>query len=167
MNHGLLNKLYYKKLPKTANIFETTPDLYSLYIYFNEVNIKDQYYVAMKYHAIKLAKRIYPEITLKQLAELVNLKNHASVLHYMNNYIPLHGHRKFIDEHFNFFITNKIYPISINTKSNTNYHGLFKQVTLDEIKSKYHESIRKKKKIKTLQNPRIRRIQKDEKEKYD
>lgn len=146
MNHGLINKVFYSKLVSNdQDLYEVYPELNQLRKYFAEVNKRDRYYVAMKYHAIKLAKTIYPEIVLEQLAEIINVNNHTSVIYYMHNYIPLDGHGEFISKYFNQFVQDKIYPLTAHKKDRQKY-GLFKQVTLEEYRKENTESSSKEKK---------------------
>lgn len=148
MNHGLINKVFYSKLVSNdQDLYEVYPDLNQLRRYFAEVNRRDRYYVAMKYHAVKVAKNIYPEIVLEQIAEIINVNNHATIFYYMNNYIPVDGHGEFIKNYFQKFIEDQIYPLTAYGKDRQE-HGLFKQVTLEEYREQNGESASKENKNK-------------------
>ena len=165
MNHGLINKFFYLSKVSTDNdMFNVYPELDKLRRYFKEVNRRDRYYVAMKYHALKAAQRIYPEIVLEQMAEVINVTNHATVHYYLNKYIPLEGHREFISEHFDKFINNFIYPLTAYSEERKIY-GLYKQTTLDEYRRKVDESATKKEKPKKIRQ-RHQAFKKDIKERY-
>jgi hypothetical protein len=116
----------------------------------------------MKYHAIKLAKRIYPKIVLEQLAEIINAADHTTVLYYMNNYTPLEGHKEFISKHFEKFVNEKIYPITTNSKERLE-HGLFKQVTLEKYREEYEIESSKK---KTRKKKYVYAVKRNKEERY-
>lgn len=165
MNHGMINRFFYAgKVSSDEDVYTVYPELERLRRYFKEVNRRDRYYVAMKYHALKEAKSIYPEIVLEQLAEIINVTNHATVHYYIKTYIPLEGHRIFISENFNKFIDNFIYPLTaygIDRK----IHGLYKQITLDECRTKNTEPITKKKKERK-RNTNVYAVKRNKKERY-
>ena len=167
MNHGMINKFFYSGLVSNdQDLYELYPDLRQLQRYFAKVNRRDRYYVAMKYHAVKLAKIIYPEIVLEQIAEIINVTNHATVFYYINNYIPVEGHKEFISKHFNNFVQNQIYPLTAYGKDRQE-HGLFKQVALDEYTEQNGESTSKKKKErKRTGNSYVFAVKRDKKERY-
>jgi hypothetical protein len=166
MNHGLINKFIYAgKVSTDSDLYIVYPELNRLYEYFSKVNRRDRYYVAMKYHAVKLAKQIYPEIVLDQLSDLVNVKNHATAYYYMNNYVPLEGHGAFIKEHFDHFVDNYIYPITTKHGKERDTYGLYKQVTLDKLRENYLESPPKKKKTTKRYN-NVYAVKRDKKERY-
>ena len=55
----MINKFFYSGLVSNdQDLYELYPDLRQLQRYFAKVNRRDRYYVAMKYHAVKLAKVI-------------------------------------------------------------------------------------------------------------
>ena len=122
MNHGLINKHYHTgNMYKSQDIYETYPELLRIYNYFLKTNRRDRYYIAMKYHAIKVAQQIYPGIVLEELAELINIKTHSSVIYYLYKYIPIIGHDDFISSCFDRFIDNYIYPESIKIQKINQY----------------------------------------------
>jgi hypothetical protein len=163
MNHGLINKFFYSKAIKNEEeLYQIHPELNALRRYFAEVKRRDRYYVAMKYHAIKLAKRIYPKIVLEQLAEIINAADHTTVLYYMNNYTPLEGHKEFISKHFEKFVNEKIYPITTNSKERLE-HGLFKQVTLEKYREEYEIESSKK---KTRKKKYVYAVKRNKEERY-
>jgi hypothetical protein len=119
----------------------------------------------MKYHAIKLAKQIYPEIVLEQLAEIINVSNHATVYYYINNYIPVEGHGVFIKEHFEHFVDNFIYPLTTTNGREREIHGLYKQTSITTFREKNLESPAKEKKNrKRCKN--VYSTKRDKKERY-
>ena len=134
MNHGKVNEKYYSGVtlsePKT-NIYEMYPELLRLRNYFRRSSKRDRYYVAMKYHAIDVAKQIYPELCLEQLAEIINVANHATVLYYTRKYLPLTDHKEFIKNNFDNFINNYLYPVTPKTLADIKQYGLVKPVYLD------------------------------------
>jgi hypothetical protein len=163
MNHGIINKNYYAGLKISAiDLYEIYPDLIKYRDYFKNLKKRDRYYSAMKYHTIKVIKKIYPEISLILIADVINVPDHSSVLYYLNSYTPLMDHSSFISLNYNRFIEYKIYPLSVHPNL-VNNHGVFKQITLDELKKL--ESIKKKKK-----KPNVRKysplVKKNPKEKY-
>jgi hypothetical protein len=165
MNHGLINKVFYSGLVSNdQDLYEVYPDLNQLRRYFAAVNRRDRYYVAMKYHAIKVAKSIYPEIVLEQLAEIINVTNHATVFYYINTYIPVEGHREFISRYFNTFVQNQIYPLTAYGKDRKE-HGLFKQVALEECKQQREDSSSEKKKERKRNNY-VYAVKRDKAERY-
>jgi len=149
MNHGLINKFIYAgKVSDDQDLYVVYPELNRLRNYFSKVNKRDRYYVAMKYHAVKIARQIYPEIVLEQIAEIINVTNHATVVYYMNDYIPLEGHGVFIKENFDHFVDNFIYPLTTIKGIDRDTHGLYKQATLEYIREKNLNSPSKEKKIR-------------------
>lgn len=166
MNHGLVNKFFYSgKVSSDIDMYEVYPELLRLRLYFKELNKRDRYYVAMKYHAVKIAKTIYPKIVLDQLAEIVNVSNHATIIYYMDTYIPLEGHGKFIKENFDHFVDHFIYPITTVLGRERNAYGVYKQITLEECRKYDKKSSGKEKKIKKRKKT-IYHIKRDPKERY-
>lgn len=139
MNHGLINKSYYKNnliLSDGFDIYEVYVELNQLKNYFARLKKRDRYYAAMKYHAIKRAYEIYPTIILEQLAHLINAADHSTVLYYLNEYIPVEGHGEFIKNNFINYINNFIYPLTPKTTVDIKEYGLYKptHIPLQEIK---------------------------------
>jgi hypothetical protein len=144
MNHGLINKFFYaNQALSNQELFEKYPELERLRRYFKEMNRRDKYYAAMKYHAIKLSMLIYPEIVFQQITDVLNLKNHSSVNHYITNYRPLPDHDEFISKNFDRFVDNYIYPLT-TTSAEKNVYGAYKQVALSEYKRNYTEPVAEK-----------------------
>jgi hypothetical protein len=165
MNHGLINKVFYSGLVSNdQDLYEVYPDLNQLRKYFGAVNRRDRYYVAMKYHAVKVAKSIYPEIVLEQLADIINVTNHATVFYYINTYIPVEGHGEFISRYFNKFVQNQIYPLTAYGKDRKE-HGLFKQVALEQCK-KQREDSASEKKTERKRNNYVFAIKRNKAERY-
>jgi hypothetical protein len=166
MNHGLINKFIYAgKVSDDQDLYVIYPELSRLRNYFSKVNKRDRYYVAMKYHAVKIAKQIYPEIVLEQIAEIINVTNHATVFYYMNDYIPLDGHGVFIKENFDHFVDNFIYPLTTVNGPERDTHGLYKQVTLDYIREKNLNSSSKEKKVRK-RNKNLYTVKRNKAERY-
>lgn len=167
MNHGLINKVLYSGLVSNdQDLYEVYPDLNLLRKYFAELNRRDRYYVAMKYHAVKVAKSIYPEIVLEQIAEIINVSNHATIVYYINDYIPVEGHGEFILKYFNKFVEDQIYPLTAYGKDRIK-HGLFKQVTLEECREQYGKpSSKEKKDKKRKRNSYVYAVKRNKAERY-
>jgi len=166
MNHGLINRFFYAgKITGDQDLYSVYPELNRLRQYFSKINKRDRYYVAMKYHAVKLAKQIYPEIVLDQLADIINVSNHATVFYYMNNYIPVEGHGVFIKENFEHFVDNFIYPITTTHGTEREAHGLYKQTSLATLREQNLESPPKEKKDKK-RCKNVYSIKKDKRERY-
>lgn len=144
MNHGLINKHYHTgNMYKSQDIYETYPELLRIYNYFLKTNRRDRYYIAMKYHAIKVAQQIYPGIVLEELAELINIKTHSSVIYYLYKYIPIIGHDDFISSCFDRFIDNYIYPESIKNTKDKSLYGLFREISISPEEPNPTEEINK------------------------
>lgn len=109
MNHGRLNQKYYKKSSDDDAIRKNHSTLQLAYIYFNAYKNRSTYMVAMKYHTAKIANSM--NWTLQEIAELINVKNHATVHHLLNYYNPVSDHDEFIKEHYMEFIQGMYYPI--------------------------------------------------------
>jgi hypothetical protein len=119
----------------------------------------------MKYHAVKIARQIYPEIVLEQIAEIISVSNHATIVYYMNEYMPLEGHGVFIKENFDHFVDNFIYPITTIQGKERDAYGLYKQVTLEYFREKNIEPSPKEKKNRK-RNKNIYTVKRDKKERY-
>lgn len=144
MNHGLINKHYHTgNMYKSQDIYETYPELLRIYNYFLKTNRRDRYYIAMKYHAIKVAQQIYPGIVLEELAELINIKTHSSVIYYLYKYVPIIGHDDFISHCFDRFIDNYIYPETIKNNKGKSLHGLFRETSISTEEPSPTEEINK------------------------
>lgn len=148
MNHGKINEKYYsKKIPRQVDIEEIYPEIGKIRRYFSKSPLKDRYYVAMKYHAISVVKSLYSNLVLEQLAAIINVQNHSTVIYYMQKYKPLSDHKEFIDKNFKHFVEHGIYPITSTTKAEIEKYGAYKQVSLsgDEGKRIYKNSNKKRK----------------------
>ncbi len=108
MNHGRVNLTMYGK-PNKDSIKHNNTTLGLAYIYFHGYKNRSTYMVAMKHHTAKLANDL--GWTLQEIADLLNLKNHATVHHLLNYYVPLREHNSFIKEHYMDYIQNMLYPI--------------------------------------------------------
>lgn len=113
MNHGLINAKYYQHDGKVYNedLYTTHPDLMILKNYFSRLYSRDLYYVVMKVNAIKIARATYPQITLQQLAEIINVKNHTSVCYLESKYKPPMDYKDFLKK-FQHYIENNLYPLT-------------------------------------------------------
>lgn len=166
MNHGLINKFIYSQDNLTLEeIYSGYPELLRLKNYFQYVDRRDRYYIAMKYHAVHLAKRICPELFLTHIKEIINLSNHSSAYYYLYTYLPLEGHGEFIAKNFDRFIDNGIYPISTKNGTERKKYGLYKEATLDECRTSYPDDPPKEKRKVKEKEPR-QTIKRSEKEKY-
>lgn len=135
MNHGLINAKYYKKDGKVYNedLYTAHPDLMILKNYFSRLYCRDLYYVAMKVNALKIARATYPEITLKQLAEIINVENHTTVYHLEHKYKPPMDYKDFI-KNFHHYIDNYLYPIT-EKNAKKRYNECFYTPTYIEAKA--------------------------------
>jgi|9_EtaG_2_1085328.scaffolds.fasta_scaffold11983_5 hypothetical protein len=121
VNHGLINKAYYKQKENTKNLFLEYPELEAFNKYFSNYTSRNRYYVAMKYHAIKQIKLMVPEITYQKVGEVMGGMHHATVLYYYSDkYTPLNNHDLFIKNNFNAYVESFIYPVT-----SKNYIGEF------------------------------------------
>ena len=145
MNHGLINKTYYsKKLINKDEIYNLYPELERFEKYFANTRKRDRYLVALRYEAVKKSKLIYPEITLNELAKIINAENHATVYYYLNKYIPLDGHEEFIKENFDKCIDNNLYPLTPTIKAQQQ-KGLFNNTFIENGNLEYCTKINKEK----------------------
>ena len=160
MNHGLINKNYYHDL----TIYDKYPKFNQLQRYFKEYTGRDKYYVAMKYHAVHLCKQMCPDITLKAISEIVHLGGHDRAYYYLNKYIPLYGHKEFIDQNFNKFIEEGLYPIKPKTLEEGRQYGKFKPVLLQKNRDPRETKKKEVKKGRPSKYPY--KTERDEKELY-
>jgi hypothetical protein len=111
MNHGLLNKAYYKHCVNNFDqeIIKNSEYITELSDYFKAVRRRDKYYIAMKFHAIELLRKL--KYTTTEVGNLLNL-DHSSVVYLKNKYQKLPGHDKFIIDNFTKLIKEKKYPIT-------------------------------------------------------
>ena len=108
VNHGKINTLVYGRATKDT-IKHSNSTLSIANEYFNAYKNRSTYMVAMKHHTAKIANSL--GWTLQEIAELINVKNHATVHHLLHKYIPVSDHDKFIEEHYMEFIQGMYYPI--------------------------------------------------------
>ena len=141
MNHALICKNYYKSDKNTLDFYK--PELIKFRLYFNSVHARDWYYNAMKYHAIHIIKELVPNITLKEIGDIVNL-SHCTVIHYFKNYTPLDGHKEFISNNFDKFVENGIYPLKPKNHKDIKQYGAFKPTSLEEARKRAGEQTKKK-----------------------
>lgn len=134
MNHGLINISYYVTEGKVyeQELYEAYPELLVLKNYFSRLNARHLYYVVMKRHALQIARSIYPKITLTQLAEIVNLTNHTSILNLEKNFAKPYDYDDFI-KNFHYYIENFYYPITEKNKKKK-YEECFYKLTYIEPK---------------------------------
>jgi len=160
MNHALICKNYYTNKKKSFKLNEA--EVAKFQLYFNAIDARDWYYNAMKYHAIHVIKKLIPEITLQEIGTIVNL-HHTTVIYYLKKYIPLVGHKEFIDTNFEKFVENKIYPLKPKHVKEIKIYGAFKPTPYEEARE-YAKRENKKKiaKNKKQKNCLIR----DASEKY-
>ena len=108
VNHGRINYKIYGK-PNKDSIKHSSSTLAIAYKYFQGYKNRSTYMVAMKYHTATIANDL--GWTLQEIADLLNLKNHATVHHLLNYYIPLREHNSFIKEHYMHYIQGMFYPV--------------------------------------------------------
>jgi hypothetical protein len=119
MNHGKINQKYYKIHSGADAIKRNNPVLQIAYIYFHAYKNRSTYMVAMKYHTAKIANKL--GYTLQEVADLINVKNHATVNHLLKHYIPVSDHDEFIKEHYMEFIHGMLYPVLGRAYKNEKY----------------------------------------------
>ena len=108
VNHGVINyKLYGKTDPDAVR--QNNPVLQIAGSYFAAYKHRSTHMVAMKHHTAKLA--FAAGYNLREIAEVINVTNHASVHHLLYNYNPLPDHDSFIKEHYMEFIKGMLYPV--------------------------------------------------------
>lgn len=159
MNHGIINKKFFGSLSE-EDMFQLYPELKKLHYYFSAIKARDRYYNAMKYHAAHLCKFIYPEITLEKIGLILNV-HYANVVHYLKHYMPIEGHKEFINKEFEHCIENGLYPITVE-HYNQKIYGKYRKLTLNEYN--LHIQIKEQKKE---EHARQAAIKKKAKEKFD
>jgi hypothetical protein len=134
MNHAAICKFYYGVEEETEIL--NYPEIKRLEFYFNGLHARDKYYTSMKYHAIHKIKNMYPQITLIKLGKILNV-HHATVIHYLDKYVPISSHKEFISNYFDRFVDNQIYPLTPKNSKDKNKYGEFRPTTLEEIRRWY------------------------------
>lgn len=119
VNHGVINYKVYGKANEEA-VKHNNPTLKLAHKYFNEYKNRSTYIVAMKYHTAKIAHSL--GWTLVEIAELINVKNHATVHHLLKGYVPLKEHDQFIKEHYMNYMQGMLYPLGVRTNSEKKYN---------------------------------------------
>lgn len=116
MNHGLLNKAYYKHCVDNFDEQLTKKNAYidELSEYFKDIKRRDRYFIAMKAHAVELLTKLKYSTT--EIGEMFNM-NHSSIVHLKNKYKKMPNHDQFIVENFTKFIKDKLYPKTVLYKS--------------------------------------------------
>jgi hypothetical protein len=136
MNHGKINKQYYGELSKKIDdIYSAYPDLYKMYQYFRRLKKRDAYYVALKRHAITLIREMQVPITLTQIANIINLTNHATVINLEKNYKKVQNYDEFV-KGFDYYVENYLYPL---TEKNEHKRNTVKYYNLVHISDKNPE----------------------------
>jgi hypothetical protein len=105
-----------------------------------------------------------PDITLKAISEIVHLGGHDRAYYYLNKYIPLYGHKEFIDQNFNKFIEEGLYPIKPKTLEEGRQYGKFKPVLLQKNRDPRETKKKEVKKGRPSKYPY--KTERDEKELY-
>lgn len=141
MNHALICKNYYRDKQNAVNF--SNPELIKFELYFNALNTRDWYYNSMKYHAIHLIKKLVPKITLKEIGGIVNL-DYTTVIYYFKKYTPLDGHKEFINNNFEKFVENGIYPLKPKNHKDIKKYGEFKPTSLEEARKRARSQAEKK-----------------------
>jgi hypothetical protein len=120
MNHGLINdKLYGRKGPRIGDeILESAKEYFAVY------SGRQRYLVAMKHHTAQIAHKA--GYSLNDICKILNIKNHASAFHLIHKYQKLSDHDQFIEEHYEDFIINKLYPMTPNPNNPENVKYIIK-----------------------------------------
>lgn len=118
VNHGKLNEILYGK-PNLDSIKHNNSTLAIAHNYFHAYKHRSTYMVAMKYHTAKIANDL--NWTMQEIANLLNLKNHATVNHLLKHYVPLKEHNKFIKDHYMDYIQGMLYPVRGRDYHNEKY----------------------------------------------
>ncbi len=108
MNHGLINKNYYKD--DVVSIKMNFPSYSVMKEYFSKTKMRDKYYIAMKAYA---AKRLRDrKHNLEDIGECLNT-HHSTVIHLIRKYKPIEDFDEFIRLHFTDCIYKELYPKSV------------------------------------------------------
>ena len=82
MNHGKINKKYYRGKKDTDDVRENNQVLQLAYNYFQGHRSRSSYMVAMKHHTAKLAHNL--GFTLQEIAKIINVSHHISTTNWIS-----------------------------------------------------------------------------------
>ena len=133
MNHGLINMLHRgfeasKDNPRIIELYDVVQDIKD---YFSRYGGRDKHYVAMKVHAVTMLYKM--NLTQQMIAQLMSLKNHSSINHFLYKYKKFDGYDEFIAKNFEYFVKTKQYPISEKQTGPTANTNDYKLVKLEPI----------------------------------
>lgn len=127
----MYNNFSFQKILNKVDNREVEEYILKLKNYFKRYKGKDLYYVAMKYHALTTMEEY--NLTVMELARILNYTNHTTITKLRKNYVKLKDHEEFIETHFELFVNNFIYPIaSYAGTMRDNYIYKYKLTILDE-----------------------------------
>ncbi len=78
--------------------------------YFHKFKSKNFYYSALKSKAIRILNS-YHTLTYTEIARIVNVNDHTAINHHLTKRKPFPNEQEFLDEHFEVFIFNDLYPL--------------------------------------------------------
>ncbi len=132
MNHGRINKQYYGELTKDIeSIYSAYPDLYKMYLYFRRCRRRDAYYVALKRHAVSIIRELKVPIVLRQVADIINVTNHATVINLEKNYKKVYDYDEFV-KGFDYYLENYLYPLTEKNEHKRNTIGFYNLVHIPD-----------------------------------
>lgn len=99
--------------------------------YFLRYNGRDKWFIAMKVATIYTLRKY--ELTNEEICSIVNCTNRA-IYYYVNMWVKPDWFDKFIEENYDRFIEEEIYPIS-KRKGHRRY-TTYQEVTFEELKVK-------------------------------
>lgn len=149
INHGLINKIYFKVISqnKYQKIYDKHPEFIKYKAYFMRHYNRNRYYVALKYHAMTLIEKTEPTISQFQISDILNLHDRSTISYYKNEYKLIQDHHEFIKKYFNYCIENFNYPTASIYDKETKQHVKFKLVHIPENINQVKE-IKSAKKLK-------------------
>lgn len=111
VNHGIINELYYKGTSRKETIkIHGNAYIELIQNYFIHFQGRDKYYVAMKYKAETILRQA--GFGFQEIANMMGMENHSSVVHLLRNYKPLPDYEDFIRENFLQLMYDQEYPIT-------------------------------------------------------
>lgn len=120
MNHGILCRKYYKKQEWDKSVHTSDKQfIEKLTDYFSHYNSRNLYYTAMKHKTVITLYNL--KHTMYEIRDVLNLKNHATVNHYIHHYKKFIGYNEFVNEYYMDCILNDLYPktVLLNTGETT------------------------------------------------
>ena len=129
MNHGVLCKKYYKRQEWDKSVHTSDAQFIKVLTdYFSHYTSRNLYYSAMKHKTILTLRNL--NYTLYEIRDVLNLTNHATIVHYIQNYKKFYGYDEFINEHYMECILKGLYPTSKYNKEKEMYFELIKKEDL-------------------------------------